>query len=149
VNRTRLRRHGPHLAVLVAVLVLAGCSKDVKANELDVGVCVADEDALNSAEIETVSCDDEHRFELIARFDLEGDDWPGDDDVRADAEAGCQGDRFTDYVGQTYEEATDVLVTPLPPTEDTWKGAGDRTVLCFAHTPGAEPTTGSLRDEAA
>jgi hypothetical protein len=52
-------------------------------------------------------------------------------------------------VGETYEEATDVLVTPLAPSEDTWTGASDRTVLCFAHTPDAEPTTGSLQDEAA
>ena len=115
------------------------------------GSCVADEDALSSAEIDTVSCDDEHAFELIAKFDLDdGDgDYPGEDEVREAAEEGCQGDRFTDYVGRTYEEATDVLVTPLPPSEDTWKGAADRTVLCFAHAPDAAPTTGSLHDEAA
>jgi hypothetical protein len=114
-----------------------------------VGSCVADEDALSSAEIDTVSCDDEHAFELIAKFDLDDGDYPGDDEVREAAEEGCQGDRFTDYVGRTYEEATDVLVTPLPPSEDTWKAAADRTVLCFAHAPDAAPTTGSLHDEAA
>ncbi len=148
-----MRRRGAGWATVVGtvgvVLAVTGCSKDVQANELDVGACVADEDALNDAEIDTVSCDDEHGFELIAKFDLDGDDYPGDDVVRADAEEGCQGDRFSEYVGQTYDEAADVVVTPIPPSEDTWDGAADRTVLCFAHAPDAEPTTGSLQDEAA
>jgi len=133
----------------LAVLVTA-CSKDVEANELAVGACVADLDALESADIETVGCDEEHRFELIAKFDLDDeDDYPGDDEVRAAAEEECQGDRFTEYVGRSYDEAADVLVTPVPPSEDTWEGADDRTVLCFAHTPDAEPTTGSVGDGAA
>jgi hypothetical protein len=138
------------LVLLTLVVAATGCGKDVTANELDVGVCVLDEDALNEAEIDTVSCDDEHVFELVAKFELDvddGEDWPGDDDVRDDADAGCQGDAFTEYVGQSYDEATDVLVTAVPPSEDTWTSTDDRTVLCFAHTVDAEPTTGSLAAE--
>jgi hypothetical protein len=147
-----MRRRGAGWAAavgLIGLVAASGCSKDVQANELDVGACVADEDPPYPAEIYTVSCDDEHGFELIAKFDLEGDDYPGDDEVRTDAEEGCQGDRFTEYVGETYDDAADVVVTPIPPSEDTWDGAADRTVLCFAHAPDAAPTTGSLQDEAA
>jgi hypothetical protein len=136
-------------AVALLALAVTACAKDVEANELEVGTCVVDLDALESAQIDTVSCDDEHRFELIASFDLEGDpEFPGEGEVAEDAEEGCTGERFTEYVGQSYEDAADLLVTPVPPSEDTWEGAEDRTVLCFAHTAEAEPTTGSLRAEA-
>lgn len=139
-------RPAPIGGVLVLLLVLAGgCSKDVGANDLEAGDCTADELGATVEDVDTVACDTEHRYEVFATFALEGDDgadFPGRSEVESDAAAGCNGDRFEEHVGIPYEDST-LHTTFLVPTEDTWEGAGDRTVVCFVFEP-ADPAGGDL-----
>jgi Septum formation len=123
-------------AVLLLALA-AGCSKDVAANDLAVGDCTADDIADAVADVDTVACDADHTYEVFASFELDGDDgadFPGRSDVESEAAAGCNGDRFEEHVGTPYEDST-LHTTYLVPTEDTWDGAGDRTVVCLVFEP--------------
>lgn len=130
---------------LVLGVGLLACSKEVAANDLEVGECVEDESTLNSADIDSVDCGDEHLFELIGRFDVEDqDDYPGTEALEAESIETCQGDLFEDYVGQPFDPTGEVLVTQLYPSEDTWEQAADRTVLCFGFPSDLAPTTGSF-----
>ena len=124
-------------AVAALVLLTAGCSKDVGANDLAAGDCTADELSGAVADVDTVACDTEHTYEVFATFELEGDDgadFPGRSEVESDAAAGCNGDRFEEHVGIPYEDSS-LYTTYLVPTEDAWDGAGDRTVVCFVFEP--------------
>ena len=127
-------------ALVLLLAITGGCSKDVGANDLAAGDCTADELTGSVADVDTVACDTGHTHEVFATFELEGDDgadFPGRSEVESDAVAGCNGDRFEEHVGIAYEDST-LHTTFLVPTEDTWDGAGDRTVVCFVFEP-ADP----------
>jgi hypothetical protein len=127
--------------MVVGVLALAGfgltaCS-ETPANDFEAGECTNDSLTGSIGEIETVDCDEAHTAEAIATFDLEGDDFPGNDEIQSQAAEGCQGERFEDYVGVPYEESI-FVVSPIAPSEESWD-ADDRTVICVV----AETTDGS------
>ncbi len=122
---------------MLLLALATGCSKDVAANDLAAGDCTADEIVDAVADVDTVACDGEHTYEVFATFELEGDegaDWPGRSEVESEAAAGCNGERFEEHVGIPHEDST-LYTTFLVPTEDTWDGAGDRTVVCFVFEP--------------
>ena len=130
--------------VLLLGLGLVACSKDVPGNELDVGDCVEDQGDLDGGN-STVSCDEDHEYELYAKVELgEDDDYPGDAEIESQANETCRGRAFEDYVGVPYVES-EIYVLPRWPSESTWENASDRTILCFA-TTGEQPTasTGSV-----
>jgi Septum formation len=131
-------------ASIVLGLALTACSKEVAANDLEVGDCVEDEETLNSADVEAIDCGDDHVFELIGKFDVDDGDYPGATELTAEGDERCQGEIFEDYVGVPYEESAEVYVSPVPPSEETWNDADDRTILCFAHTLDLASTTGSV-----
>jgi hypothetical protein len=137
----------PALLALAGGSLLAACSDDVPT--ADVGDCVEESEIRGSIdEISTVDCDDPHYAELIAKFDLDGDDFPGAEAVATDAFEGCTS-RFEDYVGIDYNSSIYYLDEGIvTPTEDTWNEADDREVLCFAYDPNGD-TTGSIEDAAA
>jgi len=120
---------------------LTACS-DTPANDFEAGECTNDSLSGDIGEIETVDCDEEHTAEAIGQFDLEGDDFPGDDEVSAEATERCQGDIFEDYVGHDYPTSI-YLVSTINPTEETWDN-GDRTVICVI----SGSTEGSLEGSA-
>ncbi len=134
------------MAVLTTVALAVGgtsCSKDaeVSANDLQVGDCVEDQATLNSVDVSAIDCDEEHVFELYHRFDLEdADDYPGETEVQAQGDEGC-GDNFEDYVGAPPGE---IAFVAIPPSQETWEQANDRTILCFATRTDFAPTTGSV-----
>ncbi len=139
------RRRGLLVAAAIALASGVGCSKDVAANDLEAGDCVLDEEALDRADIETVDCGEEHVFELIGASDLDvEDEYPGRTELASTGQERCQGQLFEDYVGVPFVESADVFVTAIPPTEETWNDADDRTILCFAHTEDRTATTGSV-----
>src|SRR5688572_27045194 len=132
-------------ALAVLGLGLTACSKDVAANDLEVGDCVKDEETLNSADVESIDCEEEHVFELIGKFDVDdADEYPGADELTEEGTSRCQDDIFEEYVGVPYEESAEVYASAVPPSEETWNDADDRTILCFAHTQDLAETTGSV-----
>jgi hypothetical protein len=108
-------------------LGLTACSS-TPANDFEAGECTNDSLTGSIGEIETVDCDGEHTAEAFAQFDIDGDDFPGADEVSSQATEGCQGDRFADYVGLDYPSSI-YLVSTITPTEETWDN-DDRTVIC-------------------
>jgi hypothetical protein len=142
------RRGGAALTALGLAGVLVACSGEPPANELEVGDCVEDETSLNDSGLLAIDCGDDHTLELIGRFDVEGDDYPGEDALRTEGAERCTGDLFEEYVGAPYDPEGDVLVTPVLPSADSWDDADDRTVLCFAHAPDLAETDESVQDSA-
>jgi hypothetical protein len=116
----------------------------VTANALDEGDCVVDEATLTSAQVEAIDCGQPHVYELIGRFHVTGQEFPGDAELNAQGQERCTGQIFEDYVGIDYASSV-TYVSPLNPTRETWEQADDRTVLCFAHTSDQTPTTGSVQ----
>jgi Septum formation len=88
-----------------------------------------------------VPCEELHSDEVYGQFELSGDEYPGDDEVEALADAGCT-ERFDEFVGQAYADS------PLDfyyysPYEESWQG-GDRLVQCRIFDPEGD-VTGTLR----
>jgi hypothetical protein len=139
----------PALLVLAGGGLLAACSDDPEVATLDVGECVSQETlegSIGAEEIDTVDCDDPHFAELIGKFDIDGDDYPGDDVVQEEGEAGCES-RFEDYVGVDTETSM-YSVGPVTPSQETWENADDREVLCFGFDDGAGSIGGSMEGAA-
>lgn len=107
-----------------------GTGDEVSVFDLDVGDCF---DTSETAEVETVEvvpCTRPHGNEVFALFDLEGDEFPGDQVAAELAEEGCI-ERFEDYVGVEYS-ASELEVSYLYPLEEGWEQIGDREVVCIA-----------------
>lgn len=130
--------------MIVLAAGVSACSKGVEANDLAVGECIANEIDGPVGAVDTVDCDEPHRYEVYAKFDLEGDEYPGAGEAEAAALVGCSGERFEAYVGVPYDDS-DLHARHLVPTEDSWDGADDRTIICLAFTPldTATPTDGA------
>jgi hypothetical protein len=142
------RRAGRAIAVVGLAGALVACSGDPPANDLEVGDCVEDAADLNETSLVAIDCDDDHTLELIGRFEVEGDEYPGEDELRAQGDERCTGQLFEDYVGAPYDPEGDVLVTAVLPSADSWEDADDRTILCFAHAPDLAETDQSVEDSA-
>lgn len=105
---------------------------DVTTDELAVGDCL---NGLDSGEVVTrlpgVPCAEPHEGEVYALFDvsMEGD-WPGDDPILAEADAGCD-QRLQEYSQTAYDDLS-VDIFYLYPSEQTWE-VGDREVICVAY----------------
>lgn len=115
-------------ALALLGLGLTACSS-TPANDFEAGECTNDDLTGQIGEIEVVDCDETHTAEAYATFDIDGDDFPGEAEIQAEATEGCNGSRFEDYVGVSYEESI-FLSEPLAPSSESWDG-GDRTVICI------------------
>lgn len=117
-------------------LVVMGCSEG-NVFSLEPGTCFDDVTELTSegggevSDVPVVDCGEPHDNEVFATFDLEGDDFPGQDAVVSQADAGCV-DRFEAYVGRDYPSSRFVS-SHLVPTQQTWEDQGDREVVCFLY----------------
>lgn len=131
------------VAAVVALPLVACTSTGIFS--LEVGQCFQDPggDAEVVTDIEVVDCEEPHDNEVFHAFDLEGDDFPGQDAATAAAEDECYGATFEDYVGQPFE-TSEVEVFAITPTRESWEEADDREVVCALKVPG-ERVEGSLR----
>ena len=68
-------------------------------------------------------------------------EYPGEEAVKADADATCIPE-FANFIGLAYEESV-LDYWPLYPTEGSW-ASGDREVLCIAWDPSGAKLTGTL-----
>lgn len=149
---------------VAAVLTLSGCSaiegilpkpaetRDPQSGEIleggatdvftiAVGDCLDDSSTADElTEVPTVPCSADHDLEVYADFELEGDEWPGDEAVTTEADAGCLA-QFERFVGIPFEESA-LDYSFYWPTEESWDQLDDRLVSCLIFD--TAPTAGSL-----
>lgn len=125
-------------ATLLAVTGCSLLSPDVL--QLQVGDCLADEDLARLVEdVEPVSCDEPHNYEVYAAVELEDGDFPGNEVLEEESQI-CETE-FEAFIGVPYLES-EIFALPLIPTEESWQ-IGDREIVCLAYEPDLE-TEGSL-----
>lgn len=133
------------LAIVGAVGVSASLVACGQVASVDVGSCVNSSDLSGEiTDIPTVDCSDEHDGQVFHTFDLDDGDFPGQDDVDAQAEDGCISG-FEDFVGTSFEDSS-LAVKYITPSEDTWNDANDREIICAAFTSDGSTVTESFED---
>jgi hypothetical protein len=111
--------------------------------ELEIGDClpfVDYEDTEQIYELPVVSCDEPHTDEVYFIFELDHEEFPGEDVLSEAAWDGCAA-RFDTYVGIAYEDSV-LDFYSYQPTETSWARADDRTVQCILFS--YEDVTGTL-----
>lgn len=147
------------ITFVVAAMLLAGCGDnavrgeddqvveagEVGAFEVQVGDCFDDgqlsAEASEVQEVDAIPCDQPHDNEVYAIFDLPDGDYPGDEAVVEQSGKGCA-ERFAEFTGTAYEDSQ-LEITQLFPTEDSWNTLDDREVVCAVYDPSG-PVEGSL-----
>ncbi|WP_075827931.1 septum formation family protein [Cellulosimicrobium sp. CUA-896] len=109
---------------------------------ITVGDCTndGDVDATEVSSVEAVPCDEPHDNEVYAAFDVDGDEFPGTDEIQVIADERCLAE-FEPFVGISYDVSR-LGYWPMTPTESSW-GQGDREVLCLVFDVDLEKLTGS------
>src|SRR5262245_19879040 len=95
-------------SAFVLVFAGAGCSDDESVFNADVGECVQEPESTGNIEsFDEVDCNEDHFAEIFFLFEHEGDDddFPGSDDLQAEAAEDCEGDEFEDYTDTEYSES--------------------------------------------
>ncbi|MBO1753103.1 septum formation family protein [Actinotalea sp. BY-33] len=131
-------------AVASAALLLvglSGCSESVF--DLEVGDCMNSPDVADEelSSVSTVPCDEPHDAEAYAAMMFEDGDFPGLQGVVSASEAYCL-DEFETFIGLPYD-ASELGVTSIYPTQDSWDRLDDREVLCLVIDEQGD-VTGSL-----
>ena len=149
-------------AAIAATLALTGCSSneppqpspssgpdasqsEANAFDIEVGDCLNDAEAsgtVTTAPI--VPCDEPHDSEAYAIVTVPDGDYPGEDAIKAQADAGCVAE-FAEFVGVGYTDS-ELEYTFYFPSENSW-AQGDREILCEVYDPDSQ-TTGSLAGSA-
>ncbi|HEX2405036.1 MAG TPA: septum formation family protein [Acidimicrobiia bacterium] len=133
------------LAGLVALtLLLAACSGNVF--ELAVGDCFDDGEMVvgeveEVGEVPLVECSEPHDNEVYAIVTVDGEEFPGEQAVQAQADEVCL-DAFDPFVGLDYQSSA-LDFGWLVPTADSWE-MGDRVVACFVYRMDLEKVSGTL-----
>lgn len=143
------------VAVAAAAVLLAGCAEPVRdpsgrltapttadAYAIRSGDCVGELGAGSVTKLELLPCGQEHYWEAFLLTELDGTDYPGDVALAEQSEKLCT-DGFADFVGIELKKSK-YSFTYLSPTEQTWKNAKDRALVCLAGLPNGG-LTGSLR----
>ncbi len=135
------------LSALWVVVLLAGIafyfivgSGTVSANRVKAGDCLKEVPASGLVmTVDTASCDEPHKGEIITLMDMPDGDFPGQAAI----------DEYQNKCAPELEKyAPEAAVDPdvglfvLSPTEDSWK-EGDRTVTCIATSE--TPRAGNLK----
>lgn len=100
-----------------------------------------DGSSVDVAEVRAVPCDEAHDNEVYATFDLDGDAYPGDDEVAARADEGCISG-FEEFVGTPYEDS-ELDFIMLTPTPESWEERDHRTVVCAVYDFAGDQLTGT------
>jgi len=143
------------VAVVATAVLLAGCAQPVRdpsgrltaptladAYAIKAGDCVGELGAGSVTKIQLLPCDQQHYWEAFLLTDLDGTDYPGDVALAKQSEQRCT-QAFADFVGIELKKSK-YSFTYLSPTEQTWKSAKDRALVCLAGLPNGG-VTGSLR----
>ena len=135
------------ITIVLVLLFAPGCSQKGNVFSLEVGDCFNAETSLIRAtehsDVDKVSCSAPHKFEVYFQFDLTGSSWPGESTVTYRAEERCLSE-FARFVGIDYYYS-DWYATTMTPSEDSWRKADHREVVCLLN-PRFGQTTGSARN---
>jgi hypothetical protein len=131
--------------VLVLGLVAGACGtgEGTRVDRIEVGMCFDDQDGAEVEHLPTVPCDEPHQNEVFHLYEVDGDEYPGQEALTADAERTCRGGAFRDYTGVPLERAR-FDVYQILPTSESWS-RGDREVVCVLYDPDDNTETGSAR----
>jgi hypothetical protein len=151
---------GRRVAAVAVAALLAGCGQGgpprsddggvatpgtVDAFAAEVGDCFMDDFAgevmTQVTDIDAVPCDQPHRNEVYALFDLPDGDFPGEEELVRQVQEGCV-ERFADFAGIA-QDKTRLDLAYLFPTQMTWDSQGDREVVCAVYDP-TGPVKGSI-----
>ncbi len=134
------------VAALVALLLaVAGCSGSTSVFEMKVGDCFDDPGGEAVLDVETISCDEPHDFEVFFIGDLQYEGtYPGDSEVSDMAGNLCL-PHFTQYVGSDFQTST-LNISTLYPSYESWTQLDDREVVCALNDLYGQKLTGSARD---
>ena len=130
-------------AAASGMLLLAGCvsgaprntagqvtaSASVDPFQIAVGDCTGAMKEGDVSSLQVVPCEDAHYYEAYASTTLEGTEFPGESEVRKQADKFCTA-QFKTFVGLSTKDSGYGMYY-LYPVEDSWK-IGDREVLCLA-----------------
>lgn len=111
--------------------------------ELEVGDClpfVDYEDTGQIYELPVVSCEQPHTDEVYFIFEVDDEEFPGEEALGDAAWDGCAA-QFDTYVGIAYEDSV-LDFYSYQPTETSWARADDRTVQCILFS--YDDVTGTL-----
>ena len=123
----------PVLLIALVALSLTACDRlSQSALDLVVGDCFVQPDTEGEvSDVQRAPCNEPHSGEvlLVANYP-DQDAYPGEDAFDAWVDANCLGDAFAAYTGQSFEEATEIDLSVLFPTEEGW-GDGDQEITCY------------------
>ncbi|WP_159047095.1 DUF4190 domain-containing protein [Streptomyces sp. XY332] len=100
-------------------------------------------DAEASLSVTIVPCDQPHKGEAYAVFELEDGPFPGKDEVHSTAEEKCDNTALADYMGAGAELPESLEPYYSVPQSSSWD-VGHHKVTCFVADPGGS-STGSVR----
>lgn len=110
---------------------------------IQVGDCFSDDSDTEIESVDGQSCDADHLYEVYHAFDVVADEYPGEAEILSQAETGCLG-TFSGFVGIAYEESQ-LDISYLYPTVDSWNLGDDREVLCMVVNVDGSPRSGSAQ----
>lgn len=129
------------LVLMASVMFLAGCGQG-NVFSLQVGDCFFEPSGVEIFDVTKTDCSEPHDSEMYARFDLEGDGYPGRSTVEAAAIDRCP-ELFGPYVGRDYATSR-LSVWWLGPTSESWSD-GDREIACILSEFDGSDFTGSMK----
>ncbi len=146
-------------AAASASVLLAGCAATgvrssagevtapttVDSFSVQVGDCLGKLPSQSTTQLQLLPCADQHYWEAFATATLTGEEFPGNTEVRDQAEQACD-DAFATFVGISATKSVFKL-TMLTPTKETWTQASDRAVVCLVGNPNTG-VSGSLKGAA-
>ncbi|MDE2837710.1 MAG: septum formation family protein [Chloroflexota bacterium] len=119
------------VAVIGFVIALAvGCGEG-NVFELEEGDCFNQEESDEVSDVDIVSCDDPHEYEVYAVLSIAeplGRPFPGSTRVGDVGFQLCL-DRFEEFVARPYPESL-LDISILAPTRESWEDLDDREVVC-------------------
>lgn len=127
------RSSGLALTAIIGGLALASCGE---APTAAVGDCINSADLSDEGidQIAAIACEEPHDLEVFHVFELPEGDFPEKSGLDSAAEEQCIPE-FEEYVGIDYLES-DLWITTIYPSEDTWQRIDDREILCLLETDG-------------
>ena len=109
--------------------------------DVAIGECFDRPATPDVVDVDVVDCDEPHDFEAFATGDLDGDGYPGAEEVSAQSLMLCN-ERFADYVGRPPAQSG-LVVVPVAPTDEQWQN-GSRSVTCTVTRRVPERLEGSV-----
>ena len=122
---------------------------NLDAMEMQIGDCFDDSAGISSEEtveiqsVHGIPCSQPHDNEVYAKFDLELDEFPGEEQIVEFADEGCM-ERFEAFVGLVYEESI-LDIFYMFPTRETWNLMNDREIVCAVFHAEGEKLSASMK----